>query len=136
MLYIDVPSGSRKTGLTQSSHNPEEAAQVTQLFRDLQASGFQASDILICTPYQAQVAQLQKQIGDGGAKVATADQTPGGQAKVVICSLVRDSTPGFIDDEPRLLTAVSRAEEVFILVKSLTSLHSHLVLQPRASALW
>ncbi|CBY22355.1 unnamed protein product [Oikopleura dioica] len=81
-------------------------------------AGIKPKNIAIISPYAAQVQLIAKLVGPA-VSVRTVDGYQGGEAEVVILSLVRsniDGTTGFLSDRRRLNVAVSRARK---------KLHSH-----------
>jgi uncharacterized protein len=112
---------------------PEEAAAVARLIDELvghtwvdangQQSWLTLQDILVITPYNAQVAELADALPDG-ARVGTVDRFQGQEAPIAIYSLAASSA----DDVPRgldfllsvnrLNVAVSRARALAVVVGS------------------
>jgi uncharacterized protein len=119
--------------LASASDSPEEAETVSGLIRDLLAGTWtdQAgrvapvtlADILVVTPYNAQVNLLRDRLPEG-ARVGTVDKFQGQQAPVVIFSTASSSAQdaprgvGFLLDSHRLNVAVSRARALAVVVGS------------------
>jgi uncharacterized protein len=80
-------------------------------------------DILIVTPYNAQVAKLSAVLPDG-ARIGTVDKFQGQEAPVVIYSMATSSADDvprsmeFLYDLHRLNVAVSRAKSMSVMVSS------------------
>jgi superfamily I DNA and/or RNA helicase len=118
------------------SASPEEAEVVTALVGDLmgrpwRTGGVEApmtpADVLVVTPYNAQVNQLRSRLaaaGLGGVEVGTVDKFQGREAAVAIFSLAASSGAhvprrlDFLLDRHRLNVALSRAKTVAYLVGS------------------
>jgi len=87
-------------------------------------------DILVVTPYNAQVARLLQAL-PGGARVGTVDKFQGREAPVTIYSMATSSADDvprsmeFLYDLHRLNVAVSRAQAVSIIVASPQLLRVH-----------
>ena len=118
--------------------SPEEASRVAQLVCDL--TGRQWRDrngdlltlgpeqILVVTPYNAQIRAIQDALADagcpGGAQVGTVDKFQGRQAPVAIYSMATSSADDaprgleFLYDTHRLNVATSRAKAIAIVVAS------------------
>jgi predicted RecB family nuclease len=115
----------------RSNASPEEAAVAGEVVRDLMSRSFRdrtgaerpirAADILVVSPYNAQVALL-RQVLPTDVRAGTVDKFQGQEAPVVIYSMAT-STP---DDMPRDMTflfsqnrfnvATSRAQALVVLV--------------------
>jgi uncharacterized protein len=126
----------RHEGNTNSS--PEEADRVAELVRDL--LGFRwrdkdaaerpigPADVLIITPYNAQVRAIREALTTvgcpGGVQVGTVDKFQGREAPVAIYSMAtssaEDASRGleFLYDPRRLNVATSRAKAMAIIVAS------------------
>ena len=117
--------------------SPEEAGEVARLTGQLTGQTWRAKDeadrpvvpgdILIVTPYNAQIRAIQNALaasGQTGFKVGTVDKFQGREAPVVIYSMatsLADEAPrglGFLYDLHRLNVATSRARAVAIIVAS------------------
>ena len=117
------------------SESPEEVAKVRELVTNLLASGatwtdkaggqdiLKLGEILVVTPYNAQVSALAKAL-PVGARVGTVDKFQGQQAPIVIYSMttstLEDAPRGmeFLYSLNRLNVAVSRAQCVAVIVAS------------------
>ncbi|HLS46425.1 MAG TPA: TM0106 family RecB-like putative nuclease [Ornithinicoccus sp.] len=127
LRWVPVPH------LASVSESPEEAETVADLIRDLLAgtwtdhegrvSPLSLADILVVTPYNAQVKLLRDRLPEG-ARVGTVDKFQGQQAPVVIFSMASSSAQdaprgvGFLLDSHRLNVAVSRARALAVVVGS------------------
>ena len=122
-------------GSTNAS--PEEAAEVARLAEQLTACSWRdkdgavrpvgVGDVLIVTPYNAQIRAIQSALaasGQTGFKVGTVDKIQGREAPVVIYSMATSSADeaprglDFLYDLHRLNVATSRARALAIIVAS------------------
>jgi predicted RecB family nuclease len=117
--------------------SPEEAREVARLTRqltgqiwrdqDLNERPITPADILIVTPYNAQIRAIQTALagsGQPGFKVGTVDKFQGREAPVAIYSMATSSAEAaprgleFLYDLHRLNVATSRARALAIIVAS------------------
>jgi superfamily I DNA and/or RNA helicase len=108
-----------------SSYNNEELDSVHELVRQLIAvRADELEEILIISPYQAQVARLVARFeGVPGVKVRTIDGCQGIEANTVIVSFVSfrfTLESDFVVDPKRMNVALSRARDALFLVGNLT----------------
>ncbi|WP_109474170.1 TM0106 family RecB-like putative nuclease [Ornithinimicrobium cavernae] len=122
-----------------ASDSAEEAAAVAALVDELldttwtdaagEVSPIGLTDILVVSPYNAQVRLLQETLPEG-IQVGTVDRFQGRQAPVVIFSMASSSAHdaprgvGFLLDSNRVNVAVSRAKALAIVVGSPALLES------------
>ena len=131
LRVVEVPH----SGNTNAS--PEEAREVARLtaqltgcrWRDADGAerGIGPADILVVTPYNAQIRAIQSALaasGQSGFKVGTVDKFQGREAPVVIYSMATSSADEaprgleFLYDLHRLNVATSRARALAIIVAS------------------
>ena len=117
--------------------SPEEARQVAELVGGLTGRLWRdkdgterpigAADVLIVTPYNAQIREIQNALaasGHSGFKVGTVDKFQGREGAVVIYSMATSSADEaprgleFLYDTHRLNVATSRARAMAIIVAS------------------
>ena len=101
-----------------SKSNPGEAAIVSVLVSQLLESGLKPEDLAVISPYAAQV-QLINSITPQVICANSVDGFQGGEAEVVILSLVRsnsDGECGFLKDKRRLNVAISRARRCCVVI--------------------
>jgi uncharacterized protein len=118
--------------------SPEEAVAVASLVRDLLSSRCRDSsgaehpvgpaDVLVITPYNAQVRAIREALADAGCpsgiRVGTVDKFQGREAPVAIYSMATSSADEaprgleFLFDHRRLNVATSRAKALAIIVAS------------------
>jgi uncharacterized protein len=133
---VDGFSGLRYVPVVHEGNRSWSAAEVVvvdQMVRDLVGKKWTdrtgltrqltLDDVLVVTPYNAQVAKLTEALPDG-ARVGTVDKFQGQQAPVVIYSMATSSADDvprsmeFLYDLHRLNVAVSRAKGVSVVVAS------------------
>jgi predicted RecB family nuclease len=118
------------------NHSPEEIDVVADLVARLMANGagwidvngreapLRAADILVVSPYNAQVTRLSEQLVNTGVRVGTVDKFQGQEAPVVIYSMAtsrpEDAPRGmdFLYSLNRLNVATSRARCLAVVVAS------------------
>jgi hypothetical protein len=124
-------------------HNPSEVDAVINVLRRIRARrGASRPSLAILSPYSAQVDMLDRRVEalrrkelahldefasvrSGGGFVGTVDSFQGGEADLVIVSLVRNNPRtggaalGFLRDRRRINVALSRAKSQLVLVGSL-----------------
>ena len=128
LRYLAVPHSGNK------SSSPEEAEAIEKLVRTMLAGGttwtdrngrqadLTLDDILIITPYNAQVFEIQSRLPD--ARVGTVDKFQGQEAPIAIYSMATstwaDAPRGmeFLYSCNRFNVAISRAKCLAILVAS------------------
>ncbi len=120
-----------------TSASPEEAREVARLAAQLTGRtwhdkygterSMEPTDILIVTPYNAQIRAIEKALsanGQTGFRVGTVDKFQGREAPVVIYSMATSSADeaprglDFLYDPHRLNVATSRARALAIIVAS------------------
>jgi uncharacterized protein len=142
-----VSSGLTGTGLrylpveheANARSSPEEADAIAEAMAEMLAGGqftdqdgatrpLTLDDILVVTPYNAQVTCLQERLPDG-ARVGTVDKFQGQEAPVVFFSMATSSgaeiprNVEFLFSRNRLNVAISRAQCLAVLVASPELLH-------------
>ena len=135
LLGVSVGGGnSERRGANGEISNELEARAVVSHVASLLRAGVPASDVLVISPYGAQVALLRRLLLDAAAtaqrpdqpthalsavEVATVDASQGREAEAVVVSLVRSNrrrAVGFLADARRLNVAVTRASRHLALV--------------------
>jgi uncharacterized protein len=134
-------SGLRVVEVTHEGNtnaSPEEAAEVARLVRDLLGREWQdkdgawrvirADEILVVTPYNAQIRAIEDALVragcPAGVRVGTVDKFQGREAPVAIYSMATSSADDaprgleFLYDPHRLNVATSRARAMAIVVAS------------------
>lgn len=116
---------------SSSIDNAGEARVVGLLVRDLIDRGVVAVDeIGVITPYSAQSARLQRELGaliDAGLEVDSVDGFQGREKRVIVFSAVRSNERaevGFLADERRLNVAITRAKQKLIVIGDSATLSS------------
>ncbi len=91
----------------------------------IESENINKNDLLIITPYSAQMEYLKKEILD--VKINTIDSAQGSEAKVVILSLVRSNENGeigFLKDYRRVNVALTRAKQKMFVIGDSSSIAS------------
>lgn len=117
----------------------EEATRVQQQLELLVAAGVSADEIVVVSPYNAQVNLLREAIPDHRVRVGTVDKFQGQEADVVLYSMASSSEEDiprgleFLLSRNRLNVAISRARCLAYLVCSprLLEVNAHTIPQMR-----
>jgi superfamily I DNA and/or RNA helicase len=118
--------------------SPEEAARVHAEIERLLAAGIPADEIIVVSPYNAQVNLLRETLSDR-VRVGTVDKFQGQEADVVLYSMAGSSGDDiprgleFLLSRNRLNVAISRARCLAYLVCSprLLEVNAHTIAQMR-----
>ncbi|RZC48207.1 hypothetical protein C5167_041169 [Papaver somniferum] len=142
LLLLDtrMPYGSLSVGCeehldpagTGSFYNEGEADIVVEHVLSLIYAGVSPDEIVVQSPYVAQVQLLREKLYDlpeaSGVEVATVDSFQGREADAVIISMVRSNTlgaVGFLGDSRRMNVAITRARKhVTVVCDSSTICHN------------
>ena len=129
-VFLQV-DGVEQKGIADSICNEREALAVVNLVKRLEDCNDPAwhsvDRIRIITFYTAQVLLLRKKLSDAGLEhvlVATVDSSQGCEADVVIVSLVRSSSAGFLKDDRRVNVALTRAKHQLVCVGNVSRFSS------------
>jgi DNA replication ATP-dependent helicase Dna2 len=106
-----VPVDQASEGRT----NPAEAHVVHRIVKSLLKT-VPASDIGVISPFRAQVVLLRQLLDDAGVAADTVERFQGGEREVIVLSLVRSRSSGFVFDDRRFNVAITRARRKLILV--------------------
>ncbi|CAN1217681.1 DNA-binding protein SMUBP-2 [Linum perenne] len=117
---------------TGSFYNEGEADIVVQHVLSLIYAGVRAGEIVVQSPYVAQVQLLRERLGELAesveVQVSTIDSFQGREADAVIISMVRSNTlgaVGFLGDNRRMNVAITRARKhVAVVCDSSTICHN------------
>lgn len=127
------------SALSASWQNEEEAREVLAVIQALRRGGVAAQDIVVCTPYRAQLTCIRRLLGPHpgakGVEVDVVEKFQGRESPVVIISFVRSASPegdtaaaaeapgagtgagiGFLKNMKRLNVSLSRAQSLMIVV--------------------
>jgi hypothetical protein len=108
-----------------SRYNERQNALVVKLVRGLVGLGITTSDIVVITPYRANLNRLEiaLQAADCDVAVSTADSYQGREGLVVVLALVVDSTTGplFVADPHRICVAITRHVGALFVVGDINS---------------
>jgi senataxin len=116
-------NGTETKGSTHSTCNAMEANAVVDLVKELvhESEQYRSSVqmLRIITFYTAQVFLIRKMLDNAGFNyvlVAAVDSSQGCEADVVIVSLVRSVSAGFLKDDSRMNVALTRARYQLVCV--------------------
>lgn len=110
-----------ETNAEHSKFNEQEAQMVVNFYAYLIANNTPASKITILTFYAGQRKILLRKLRRHprlvslNFKVHTVDSYQGEENDIVLLSLVRSHSPGFLEDSRRVIVAISRARRGFYL---------------------
>jgi ATP-dependent RNA/DNA helicase IGHMBP2 len=112
----------------ESRWNPQEAAIVMRLARDLLDAGVLPQDIGLISPYAAQVRHLRDRMAMPGLEIDTIDGFQGREKEAILVSLVRSNAAGeigFLGDIRRMNVALTRARRKLIVVGDSATISHH-----------
>lgn len=118
----ELPAGS------DSHQNPGEAELVAGQVRALRRGGLPCEEIVVLTPYAAQVALLRELLRGEGVEIGTVDAFQGREKEAVLISLTRANAKGaigFLADRRRMNVAITRAKRHLFLVGDAGTLAAH-----------
>ncbi|QIW95347.1 hypothetical protein AMS68_000865 [Peltaster fructicola] len=145
-VSLHIPgSEEQMIGPHHSRTNPLTAGAVWQFIfgtldvaNDAASGSFAPSDIAILSMHDAQVQaheQIRQAITTGCRKhggfipteyqrvlIGTVDKLQGCQKPIVVLDAVATSTPGWLNDAPRMFTALSRCRSLFFFVSNMEKL--------------
>ncbi|XP_022224892.2 NFX1-type zinc finger-containing protein 1 [Drosophila obscura] len=113
----------------ENIHEAKELAELTEFL--LEKSKYEASDIVILSPYNAQVERIKKTLpmkyakGPNSVQVSTVDSFQGLEANIVLLSLVRSNPSGhigFLGKPNRACVALSRARWALYIIGNMETL--------------
>lgn len=115
------------TGFTEEkelySGSYYNSGEVKLIKKVIENQAINKSDLMIITPYSAQMEHLKKDILD--VKINTIDSAQGSEALIVIISLVRSNDNGdigFLKDYRRINVALTRAKQKLIVIGDSSSI--------------
>ena len=140
--YVQATKGARRSEYEPNYHNPEEAAAVLRVLREVSVSSTQQNppSLAVLSPYREQVRRVVDRINDAdasfrgrlkqfriashqGSYVSTVDSFQGNEADLVVVSLVRNnrsaylwSALGFLADARRMNVLFSRAKWRLVVI--------------------
>lgn len=115
-------NGTEIKGSTQSTCNAMEANAVVDLVKELvhESEQYRSSvQLLRITTFYTAQKHIRKMLDNGGFNdvlVATVDSSQGCEADVVIVSLVRSVSAGFLKDDRRMNVALTRARYQLVCI--------------------
>lgn len=123
-ILLNVPTGACLRGETFSRFNPHNIAVTANTIRGMLLEGLWTErEITVMTPYREQAKryrELFRKLRWFHVEVLTVDSMQGQENKCTIFDLVlarsRLGGPGFVVDKHRLNVALSRSQDMFIMV--------------------
>jgi len=112
----------------QSRLNSREADLIVLKMNELLASGVQAQQIGIITPYAAQARLLREKLSLSDLEIDTVDGFQGREKEAILISLVRSNDRGeigFLSDLRRMNVAMTRARRKLLIVGDSATLSYH-----------
>ena len=140
--YVQATKGTKRSEFEPNYHNPEEAAAVLNVLRQVKAvrGAAKQPSLAVLSPYREQVRRIAERINSAdtpfrrhlqqfkvashqGGYVSTVDSFQGNEADLVVVSLVRNnrsaylwSALGFLADARRMNVLFSRARWRLVVV--------------------
>ncbi|KAL1940365.1 hypothetical protein VTO73DRAFT_8937 [Trametes versicolor] len=114
VLFVDVRKGQEER-VGSSWKNTEEARAVVNIVKN----HYKTKDFCIITPYDAQRAEIARQLKAEGLqwdKVFNVDSFQGHEAQYVVISAVRTEAPGFLRSRNRANVMLTRCKRGMVLV--------------------
>ncbi|OOQ87567.1 hypothetical protein PEBR_15610 [Penicillium brasilianum] len=132
-LFISVIGNATREEHGTSFENVSQAVVIRDLLAELYSfttaggQSIRAEDVMIISPYKAQRRLFSRTLSESGLKVRdnlTVDASQGQEAPIVLLSLTKPgevaTSLGFMANKERLNVALSRAQEVLIVVGNLS----------------
>ena len=118
VIYEDTQGEEEHEEGYRSFFNEKEVDKILNWTCQLLNNNFKVSDILILTPYVAQVESIKERLANHlivGARVLSIDACQGLEAEVVLLSLVRSRGLGFVNNTHRCNVALTRARNALCI---------------------
>ncbi|KAI1732465.1 AAA domain-containing protein [Ditylenchus destructor] len=113
---LDGGSEERQVGST-SYYNPQEAEIIVTYVELLLKSGVQPRDIGIVSPYKNQKRVIREKVSPE-ITVDSVECFQGSERRVIIVTTARSGSIGFMGDNKRVNTIITRAMELLIVISS------------------
>ncbi|KAI1725961.1 AAA domain-containing protein [Ditylenchus destructor] len=113
---LDGGSEERQVGST-SYYNPQEADVIVTYVELLLKSGVQPRDIGIVSPYKNQKRVIREKVSPE-ITVDSVECFQGSERRVIIVTTARSGSIGFMGDNKRVNTIITRAMELLIVISS------------------
>jgi helicase MOV-10 len=123
ILFHSVTSGKEETSVeTRSKRNLAEVAIIVEYVKKC-LKHVKAKDIGVVSPYKYQAESIRQRLNNKEITVETVEKYQGSERRVIIISTVRTSGKlGFMADNLRFNTAITRAKHLLIVVGNVNSL--------------
>uniref|UniRef100_A0AC35FLJ4 Helicase ATP-binding domain-containing protein n=1 Tax=Panagrolaimus sp. PS1159 TaxID=55785 RepID=A0AC35FLJ4_9BILA len=123
ILFHSVTSGKEETSVeTRSKRNLAEVAIIVEYVEKC-LKHVKSKDIGVVSPYKYQAESIRQRLNNKEITVETVEKYQGSERRVIIISTVRTSGKlGFMADNLRFNTAITRAKHLLIVVGNVNSL--------------
>ena len=128
LFFVDHQSPEKFVAGLQSYSNKHEADFIVALCHYLLLQGYKPEQITVLTMYTGQLLELKQLMPRSkfeGVRISVVDNFQGEENDIILLSLVRSSTIGFLKESNRICVALSRAREGFYCVGHFTLLTSN-----------
>ena len=133
LYFVDHTESETPNEELKSPANDHEAAFLAHLCRYLLQQGYKPEEITVITPYTGQMFNLRrtfKQAEIENVRITPIDSYQGEENEIILLSLVRSNTAGFVKDDNRVCVALSRAKQGLYCIGNFSRLFQH------SSKLW
>uniref|UniRef100_A0AC34F4N6 Helicase ATP-binding domain-containing protein n=1 Tax=Panagrolaimus sp. ES5 TaxID=591445 RepID=A0AC34F4N6_9BILA len=123
ILFHSVAAGIEETSYeTRSKRNLKEVDVIVQyVYKCLKHVN--AIDIGVISPYKFQAESIRKRLNNRDITVETVEKYQGSERRVIIISTVRTKSLGFMADDLRTNTALTRAKHLLVVVGNINCLN-------------
>uniref|UniRef100_A0A914Y7Q6 RNA helicase n=1 Tax=Panagrolaimus superbus TaxID=310955 RepID=A0A914Y7Q6_9BILA len=124
ILFHSVNSGKEETSVeTRSKRNLAEVSVIVEYVKKCLHQNVAAEDIGVVSPYTYQAESIRKSLNNKDITVDTVEKYQGSERRVIIISCVRTCGKlGFMADNLRFNTAITRAKHLLIVVGHVDSM--------------
>ena len=128
LFFVDHQFSEEFVPCLQSYSNKHEADFIVALCHYLLLQRYEPEQITVLTMYTGQLLELKRLMPRKifeGVRISVVDNFQGEENDIILLSLVRSSTIGFLKESNRICVALSRAREGFYCVGHFTLLTSN-----------
>ncbi|KAK4513461.1 W2 domain-containing protein [Mucor velutinosus] len=126
LLFVDVGGMEQKSLRSNSYWNDTEIAIASHILQTMISFDISSKDLGVISLYKEQADKLSQHLGMNTAsdtatamksiQISTVDAFQGGEKDVIILSTVRSSESQFMDNQPRVNVALTRAKRHLIIL--------------------